>query len=269
MATSYEKKSPKDTFNDSLNVDNSNNGIATSLKDIISGSGTKSCMQISDDGILLKPNNDNGEIIKIQTLNNTTVFKIDTSTLHPTILIGSTQLAANTLYKDFGIWDVSPVAGTHYSMGCMVNQNISSAEDVDPLNFGTGTNPATSFTISDNSNNVVNSMWIMTNGIVLDEVRVILSTDSATTVNVHLMSFDFVSGSGSDAGNLSNGDVHASNGGESSLSPVSTVNTKASNLILTLDNANIDPNKAILAFVENVGGTQDLTCSMQIQYHIR
>ena len=80
-------------------------------------------------------------------------------------------------------------------MGCMVNQNISSAEDVYPLNFGTGTNTATSFTISDNSNNVVNSRWIMTNGIVLDEVRVILSTDSATTVNVHLMSFDFISGS--------------------------------------------------------------------------
>jgi len=268
MATSYEKKSPKDTFNDILSVDNSNNGIATSLKDIISGSGTKSCMQISDDGILLKPNNDNGEIIKIQTLSGATIFKIETSVTHPTILIGSTQLAANTLFKDFGIKDASPVAGTHHAMSCMTGSHQQLSEDFTPLSFGSGTNPATSYTFSTNSDDVVSSMWIMSNGIILDEVRIIAGADGSATVNFHLMSFDF-STSGADAGDLSNGDVNASSGGEGSLSPITIGADRVVTSTLTLDEANINPNKAILAFVENVGGTDDLTCSMQIQYHIR
>ena len=46
------------SYKDILQVDNSNSGVTTSLKQIKDGEGTASALNISDDNVRIAPNND-------------------------------------------------------------------------------------------------------------------------------------------------------------------------------------------------------------------
>ena len=59
-------------YGDLLHVDNSNNGVTTTLKDLKSGEGTVSCVSISDDAALIKPQNDDtSTTFKVSSLGGT------------------------------------------------------------------------------------------------------------------------------------------------------------------------------------------------------
>ena len=84
------------------------------------------------------------------------------------------------------------------------------------------------------------------------------------------MSYSVVTGSGATAGDLSSGAVLAQTGtADDDLSPIDIGDDRASNGTLTINTANVDSGKIIIAFVENVGGTQDISIQLNIKYHLR
>ena len=84
------------------------------------------------------------------------------------------------------------------------------------------------------------------------------------------MCYSVVTGSGSTAGDLSSGAVLAQTGSNSgSLSPITIGDDRASNGTLTINTANVNSGKVVVAFIENVGGTDDVSVQLSVKYHLR
>ena len=77
------------------------------------------------------------------------------------------------------------------------------------------------------------------------------------------MSYSIVTGSGSTAGDLTNGAVLADH-----ASVITTGADRVSNGIITIQTANVDNEKAIIVFAE-ASDTDDMTVQVNIQYHLR
>jgi hypothetical protein len=103
----------------------------------------------------------------------------------------------------------------------------------------------------------------------IDEIQYIMGSDAASTINIHIMQYDIVVGAGSTAGDLSNGVVLAQTGSASdSLSPITTGDDRVSIGTLTVNTANVDSGKVIIAFAE-ASDTDDMTINLNIKYHLR
>jgi len=178
-----------------------------------------------------------------------------------------------TLFKDFGLFDAGMVAGSHLLLDAGNFRHYSGAGSINPQAFGTGASPNTSVTISSGPEIYLTSYWLLSNNITLDEVQIIAACDGDTTMNFHVLSFDVVTGSGSTAGDLSAGVYNAAtgsfSGGTPSLSPITVGENEITITTLTIDTADINSGKVVLATAENVGGTDDVTCQLNIKYHIR
>jgi hypothetical protein len=86
-------------------------------------------------------------------------------------------------------------------------------------------------------------------------------TDTDTTINVHLYSFDMVNAGSTDDGNLSNGTLLA-NGQATSVdrNVIKTVSC-------TIDSASVSADKVIACFVENETNTDSIYLQTQVLYH--
>ena len=69
-------------------------------------------------------------------------------------------------------------------------------------------------------------------------------------------------GTGVGAGDLSDGTLLAHNG-----SSLTTGDDRITTTTLTIDSANTAADRVILAFVENVGDTNDITAQLIVKYH--
>ena len=245
-----------------------NNGTPTATTNIEGGDGVATALNLSDDVLSVKPQNDDGNAMLVKNQGGSNILAVDTT--NSKVNVGASQINALTLFKDFGIFDASPVAGSHYMMASMTGLDSLNNLDWTPVAIGTGTNPdASPSAVTSNSHQHLSAWWLLSNNITLDSVQVIGQCNASSTLNFHIMSYDYVSGTGSTAGDLSNGDVHASNGGEGSLSPITVGDDRISTTTLTLDSANIDSGKVVIATIENVGGTDDITAQVICKYHIR
>jgi hypothetical protein len=258
-------KTKASTYKDLLTISNNNNGIGTSVKSVMTGEGTSSSLQLSDDNSLVKPNNDNTA---------TTVFSVDT--INSQVKAG--KHAANnvlTQYKDFGVFDYTSVSGYHHPMshGSFI-QSPSGDEfdgDVNGTDFGgNSANPATTLTIASASKELIPSLWIVNDSIELDSVNYFVAGSSGGgTINIHLMKYDVVAGTGTTAGDLSNGIVYAQSGSSSgSLSPITYRGTAASNGSITLNKTSVASGQGILVFFEQVTGSDKITIQTTIKYHL-
>ena len=96
-----------------------------------------------------------------------------------------------------------------------------------------------------------------------------MSSNAASTVNIHVMQYDMVTGAGSTAGDLTSGVVLAQTGSASdNLSPITTGDDRISNGTLTINTANVDDGKAIMVFAE-ASDTDDFTIQINAKYHLR
>ena len=160
---------------------------------------------------------------------------------------------------------MSPVAGTHYPLinGIGTGKGDSgSATFVPTTGFGTGTDPATTLTISANSEYILPSLWYIPTAITIDEVRVLGVSAAAETLNFHLFSYAMATGTASGAGDLSDGTLLAHNG-----STLTTGDDRITTTTLTVDSANTAADRVILAFVENPTDTDDITAQLIVKYH--
>ena len=134
------------------------------------------------------------------------------------------------------------------------------------MTFGTGTDPATSFTISNTTgqeaHQLVVKLWYLPDNIYIDGVYS-LEGDTGTvtyTTRMHLMSYDFTSGSSSV---LTNGTLLAHN---SDVSNEGNDKIYLSNW--TVDSASVSSGKVVLAFFEQPHATPEYSMSVKVKYHL-
>ena len=250
----------KDGYKDVLTISNSNNGLTTSAKEVLSGNGNSSAISLSDDQLSVQPTVHNTTTaFEVNNRGGTNVLAVDTT--NSEVLANGHYV--NTQFKNFGVHDISPSAGSHLAMIAMTGFAATSSTTWAPPDFGTGTDPSTSLTIGAGSYLVTPIYWYLHSNITIDAVFVIASADGSTTANFHLFSYDIVTGSGSTAGDLSNGTLLAHNG-----TPLALNSDRASTTTMTIDSADVASGKVVIAFVENIGGSDDVSVNMEVKYHL-
>ena len=263
---SFTGKPMKDVYKDILQTDNSNTGLSTTIKQVKCGDGDTTALYLSSRNAKIQPGAD--------TTTNTAIYDADGNALvvvdstNDLVKLGIGQHTANTQFKEFGLWDFSPTAGEHHHL--ITNPGVTTTGDTDydgEVNAsawgGTGTNPATSLTISSDAKELVAGIWILQSNITIDEIQYVMSSDAASTIDLHVVSYTITSGSGSTAGDLSSGSVLAD-----IASPVTTGADRISSGTMTIGTADVNSGKAIVVFAE-ASDTDDMTVQVNIKYHLR
>ena len=251
------------TYKDILQMDNSNSGVDTTTRNIKDGAGTQSALSLSDDVVLVRPKNDDTTAaFSVLSQGGTTLLAAD-STNSKVSVLGN---YVNSQYAYFGVAnDVSDswLANNHHpvpfaaTMGAVAN---------DQTTFGTGTDPATSFTTA-NSNDerasdIVRYCWYLPNAISIDSIISLEGADAASgdTTRFHALSYDLTSGSTSC---LSNGTLLAH-----SSDTTNAGSEQAYVSTWTIDSAAVAAGKVILVFFESDSVNSDYSLNITVKYHL-
>ena len=246
------------TYGDILQTDNSGSGRTANGTVIKDGLGQSTALTLGENKLHVKPVTDSSDAMVVETSAGADLLKVDTT--NSAVKLGTTQSYANTQIQRFSVHDLQPTDGKHHSM--FVDSGWAGLTSLD---FGTGTDPATTYTLSSseaNANALVGSIWYIPAAITIDEVRVIAGGEAADIINFHLFSYTIATGTGADAGDLSSGTLLASHG-----STLVTGADRVTSTTLTIDSANVAADKVVIATIENVGATTDLTAQLIVKYH--
>ena len=244
----------------------SNTGVDATTRNVQTGDGVATSMNVSDDVFGVQPQNDDTTgtmLVKNQGGDN--ILTVDTT--NKKVLVNEGQVAANTQYATFGVNYIdfsNSVADYHMAIPFAMGGG-STTNDV---GFGNGTDPATSFTTANTNGQLaaqLNPMiWILQDNITISSVTCLVGADDATgdTHRIHLMSYDFTSGSTSC---LTNGAVLAASGSDT----VNAGNEQIYKEDLTIASANVNSGKAILAMFRSDSINSDFSITINVKYFIR
>ena len=257
-------KTIANSYKDLLQLDNSNNGL-NATKDVKDGEGTASALKLGTNEAKVIPASAGTSTFLVENGSGQGLLKVNSS--NNTVTSGTTQTFVNTQVQRFTLYSIDSPDGTHLAMQVDVGSAgigaTSTTSDFGAI-LGTDTDPATSVTLADNeqtSMQTMSSMWYVPVAITIDEVR-ILSTGDGGNVDFHVMQYDMQTGTGSTAGDLSNGVVVAHTGSVVAIDGDRIVTTT-----LTIDQANVAADKVILASVEQIGTSTDISAQLLIKYH--
>ena len=256
---SLSGKTLKDSYVDLLQLDNSNNGTPTTVKNVKDGAGNSTALMVADDHIRIFPTNDDStSTLLVRARSGNTVLQADTTN---NLLYGSGNIV-NTQYAYFTVVTThfsSVLANNHYAVPFANGNNASTTQYI---NLGTGTDPATSFTTSTDAHKLVPVMWYLADSITIDAVYSLEGADAATgdTTRMHLMSYDFTSGA---TNCLTNGTLLAHN------SDVTNAGYEQPYLSTwTVDSSDVASGKVVLATFESDGVNSDYSLSIKVKYHL-
>jgi len=241
-----------------------NTGTPTSTTNIQAGDGVATSISLSDDVLSVQPvNDDTTGTMLVKNKGGSNILSVDT--YNSKVLVGASQVAANTQYAYFGVtstMSLAPVAGTHYMLPF---GNLYAAE---VISVGTGDNPSTSYDVSANNagDNITPMLWYIPDNITVDQVYLFAggSTSSGDTINIHLLSFDMDLGFGAGKGDLSNGVVVAGGADIASLGYENVIYQSTSPLL-----ADVDAGKVCMATFESNGTNSNYAINITVKYHIR
>ena len=241
-----------------------NNGTPTSTTSIQAGDGVATSISLSDDVLQVQPQNDDsvGSLL-CKNSGGSNILAVDTT--NSKVLMGASQVPP-TLFKEMGLYDFSPTAGYHNPLIANNMMFSDPSENVDIIEdqsmFSNGVDPATTLDLSANGTPriAVAVYWYLDNDITLDSVRYGVTTDGSDTLEFHLESYTL--DTSSNHGDLSAGLTCATV--TSVTSDASTYRTGT----VPLTSADIDAGKVVIGFVES-DSTTDITCTLNIKYHIR
>ena len=196
-------------------------------------------------------NSSNSALLTVDSTNSTVnALGNKVNTQYATFSIGNTE--ASTLADD--THQAIPFASASFG-----TKNY-------PPAFGTGTDPATTFTTSDGNatraSDLVPCLWYVMDDISIDSVISIEGADNATgdTTRMHLFSYDFTSGSTSA---LSNGTLLAHNNDVTNAG-----SEQAYTGSWTVDSAAVSSGKVILAFFRSDSINSDYSLQLTVKYHL-
>ena len=252
IATSYQ---------DILQLENNGSGRTGNGTNVKDGLGQSTAITLGQNKCHVKPTTDQSDAFLVETSAGADLLNVDTSS--STVKLGQTQTFANTQIQEFSVFDLQPAADTHTAL--FTNGFLSTSTT--HITLGTGTDPATTFSLSSSEANamaLVASSWYVPANILIDEVRVIAAGEAADTLNFHLFKYTIAGGTSSTAGDLSSGELIAFNNSALTIGPDRVTTTT-----LSFDDAEVAADKVVLATVENVGATTDVGAKIIVKYHFK
>ena len=256
---SLSGKTLKDTYIDLLQLDNSNSGTPTTVRNVKDGAGNSTALMVSDDQVRINPVNDDTTLaLAVRATSGATVLGVDTTNE----LVSASGNTVNTQYAYFSVVTThfsSASANQHYAIP-FVNGNNSVTTSY--ISLGTGTDPDTSFTTSTDAYKLVPTMWYIPDNMTIDAVYSLEGADAATgdTTRMHLMSYDFTSGATSC---LTNGTLLAHN------SDVTNAGYEQPYLSTwTVDSSDVVAGKVILAAFRSDSVNSDYSLTIKVKYHL-
>ena len=263
---SFTDKKLNEVYKDILHTDNSNTGISTTNKTIACGDGDTTALQLSNQRVAVYPAVDNTTILRVRDADGNSLLEVDST--NDIVKAGIGRHTVNTQYAKFAIGYTeasSFVDDTHQAIP-YDSANYGLLGSSIPA-FGTGTDPATTFTTAEGNatraSDLVPVMWLVPDNIAIDAVYSFEGADTATgdTTRMHLFSYTFNSGSTSA---LADGPLLAHN------SDVTNAGSEqAYKSTWTVDSANVDSNKVILAFFRSDSINSDYSVNIKVKYHLR
>lgn len=245
-----------------------NNGVGSSAIQCTDGDGNKAPMKMGKNLLQVQPADTDGTCFDVNTSGGTNKFRVNTSTPFVTALGNH----VNTQYAYFGLASAgissANVAGTHYPLyfGGAIGYSGTTALSDQLSIFGTGTDPATTVTTADatdqRASQLVPFMMYVPDDISVDAVYSIEGADAATgdTTRFHLMSYTFNSGSTSclTGGTLVAHSDDTTNAGSEQVYK-STWN---------IDSASVSGGKVLICTFESDSVNSDFTYQAIIKYHL-
>ena len=189
-----------------------NSAPDTTIRNVEGGDGTATALYLSDDGLVVNPQNDDGGAFAVKHTSGATRFNVNTSTAKVTAGANATNVL--TQYARFSVDHASSVtwaANNHYVVPFEMAHSGTFAYSMGSSTSSSfnDTNPPTSKAFADNWEAYVQGYWYLQDDITIDKCEVFVAPDDSTTDNVafHLMKYDLTKDNGSDSGDLSNGVV--------------------------------------------------------------
>ena len=253
-------KSPANTYKSLLKVADETNGVTGTISRVEDGEGTESSLQLSSSQTRVKPNNDTTLTFAVKKNNGDSLLVVDSS--NDLVKVGTSQVSATTQLLTFNAYRIVPAsAGTHYFVGLPTGEYQSHNVEI---SNGTGTDPSVSKDAGTTTQYLANFIFPVPYNITIDACKALISTHSDTdsTINVHLNSFDMVNDGTTNDGNLTNGTVLAD--GQATSVDRSVIKT----LDCTIQSSSVTSGKVIACFVENETNTDDINIQVQVKYHI-
>jgi len=265
MGVSKTNKTYASRYKTDVSVSQTSNvGFDATTRKMCSGDGADSALSLSDDVLSVQPVTDNttGTML-VKNQGGSNILAVDTT--NSKVLVGASQVAANTFYQRFSVVNHTQTSNIHYPMG-LGNTDFSVTGLTEDTALGTGTDPALTLDISaatSESNAWVHYYWYLPDAITLDSAIVLSGGTSATDsgLNFHIMSYTL--DTSSNHGDLSAGTVVADSSVTSAIDE-DVIKTTS----LTIQSADIAAGKVLLATFES--DTSNVTSSqMIVKYHIR
>ena len=253
-------KSPSETYKDIAYVDNSNTGVTTSLKQVKTGNGSSTALQVSDRSLQVKSATNNTTALDVQNASGTSKLLVDTTNNY----VKANNEHVNTQYAHFGIGSGDSVfagasANNHYAIpfNGYGNQALAS--------IGTGTDPDTSLTIATTADDVTCCLWFVMDNITIDRVVWWSGADAASgdTTRCHLMSYSIDSDNGSTSGDLSSGTVLA-DGADITNAGFQQAYYQQ----MTIQSSDVSAGKVVLFTFRSDSVNSDFAINATIKYHI-
>tara|TARA_Y100000593_G_scaffold93849_1_gene190284 strand:+ start:3326 stop:4105 length:780 start_codon:yes stop_codon:yes gene_type:complete len=241
-----------------LRVNDDTNGVDAVPERVTDGEGTSSALRLSDDQVQVNPVNDETtSAFSVKAQSGTQLFVVDSTNS----LVKANGHSVTTQYASFHMnstWFSTAADDTHTALAFNA-QNLAAI-----LGFGTGTDPATSFTTAEGTGTrageLVPCLWYVPDNIKILGVTSLEGADAATgdTTRMHLMSYTFSSGSTSA---LSSGTVLAYNADVTNAG-----SEQAYKSDWTVSSSDVSAGKVIMAFLKSDSINSDYSASVFIKY---
>ena len=263
---SLTDKSIKEVYKDLLHTSNSNTGLSSTIKQITCGDGDATALYLSTRNLKSQPVTDSTSATTLCDKDGNALLTVDST--NDVVKVNSGQQIANTQYAYFGVGDTGMgniLVDVHYAIPFKTFQTQGSVD----IDFGTGTDPDTTFTTADTDtqwgSQLVPMMWFVPDNISIDGVTSIEGADANlsggdATTRMHLLSYTFASGSTSA---LSSGTLLAHNSDVTNAG-----NEQAYLSTWTVDSASVAGGKVILAFFRTNNVNADYSLNLTIKYHL-
>jgi len=272
MGVSKQNKTYASRYKTDVSVSQTSNvGFDSTTRVVCSGDGADSALSLSDDVLSVKPVNDDTTgtmLVKNNVGNN--ILAVDTT--NSKVLVGASQVAANTQYAHFGIVNdqsVSWIADTHFAVPFSSIETSSSqyiAMGSSTSSSFNDTNPATSLTLTANIHIYVNYYWYVMDNITIDAVKWLHAADAeeGDSTAAHLMAYTIDTANGSTGGDLSSGVVVADGATETNAGYEQIYYQS-----MTVQSADVDAGKVILFTFASDTVNSDYSINATVKYHIR
>ncbi len=250
----------------------SNTGVDTTTRKIQDGAGNDTSIALADDVLEVQPVNDNTTAtLRVNNSNGNAICAVDTT--NSKVLVGASQVTANTQFAHFGIHSSDAgfsamSADTHYAVPFHTTATTTVAVSMGSSTSSSfnDTEPSTTLTISTTADDAIICYWYVMDNITIDRVIWWQGADAATgdSTCAYVMGYDVDTSTGSTGGDLSNG---------TKLCSSSTVTNAGYEQgyynQMTIHSADVDAGQVILFTFAADTVNSDYSINATIKYHIR